>query len=341
MATSGFDPGDLQRVGEMLRIQLTGELGDVSVSSGPERVGHGMDTFIYGFELAGTELAVDWRGPLILRIFAGPHQEEKARRETAVQEFLANSGFPAPRPMLVRGSDNDLGLPFMIMERAPGSPMLDGFKNPLAIPGLLRQMANLHVRLHRLAQDGCPLEYETPLVIRKLAELREQVEGYELVKLRAALSWLDENRRVVEDEAPCLLHNDFHPLNVMLSSEGGEYVLDWSDAAIGDRHHDLARTLALFWLSPPLARSRVERFLLTCVRGYVIRRYLARYSEQLPVELPRLRYWEAFHGAHAWSQVEAIRAGHGEEMGANMEGVARIPPGFERSLQAYFWKRAR
>ncbi len=341
MVAARFDPDDLILVGKALEASLKNELGAVAISDGPARVGHGLDTYIYGFRLEGDGLAAGWDGPLILRIFAAPHQEEKARRETAVQAFLSAAGFPAPRPLLVGGADNDLGLPFMIMERVPGSPMLDRFKNPLAIPGVLRRMADLHVRLHRVPLDGCPLAHDSPLVLRQLAGLHGQVQRYDLADLQGPLRWLEENRGVVEDEEPALLHNDFHPLNVILSDAGVEYVLDWSDAAIGDRHHDLARTLALFWLAPPLARSPVERLLLTAIRGYLIRRYVDRYAEQLPVEKARLRYWEAFHGAHAWAQVKAIRAGHGEEMGANPVGVAQIPPGFERSLQAYFWKRAR
>ncbi|HET8945096.1 MAG TPA: phosphotransferase, partial [Dehalococcoidia bacterium] len=228
-----------------------------------------------------------------------------------------------------------------VMERVPGSPMLDRFKNPMAIPGLLRRMALLHVRLHKLPLVGCPLSYETSLVDRQLAELREHVEHYELADLRAPLRWLEDNRAMVSDEHPCLLHNDFHPLNVMLSENRNEHVLDWSDAAIGDRHHDLARTLALFWLAPPLSRSRAERILLTAARGYLGRRYVRCYEQQMPVERERLRYWQAFHAAKAWAQVAAIRAGHGEEMGANPVGVAQIPPGFERALERYFRERTR
>jgi hypothetical protein len=61
----------------------------------------------------------------------------------------------------------------------------------------------------------------------------------------------------------------------------------------------------------------------------------------MPVERERLRFWQAFHAAKAWAQVAAIRAGHGEEMGANPVGVAQIPPGFERALERYFRERAR
>jgi aminoglycoside phosphotransferase (APT) family kinase protein len=127
----------------------------------------------------------------------------------------------------------------------------------------------------------------------------------------------------------------------MLSDEGETHVLDWSDAAVGDRHHDLARTLALFWLAPPLARSMLERLLLTAARGYLISRYLARYAEPMPVDRVRLRYWEALHALMAWAQVAAIVGGRGEELGAKPEAAEQIPPGFVRSLRAYFWKRAR
>jgi thiamine kinase-like enzyme len=229
----------------------------------------------------------------------------------------------------------------MIMERVPGTPMLDRFKNPLAIPGLLRRMATLHTRLHRLPVEGCPLPYEGPLVDRRTAEIRDLVERFGLGEFGEPLKWLEANRGVVAMEDPVLLHNDFHPLNLMLSDEGEMHVLDWPDAALGDRHHDLARTLALFWLAPPLSRNAVERLLLTAVRGSVSRRYVSYYGEELPLEPGRLRYWEALHAVMAWAQVAAIHGGHGEELGAKSEAAEQVPAGFERSLRAYFWKRAR
>lgn len=341
MAANGFDPDDLTRVGKALEAILRDELGHVSISDGPTRVGNGLDTYIYGFRLALDGLHERWARPLILRVYAAAGQEEKARREAAVQEFVSGAGYPAPRPLLVEGASNGLGLPLMIMERVPGSPMFDRFKNPLAIPRLLRQMVDLHARLHRLPLDGSPLPYERPLVDRRLTEVRGLVERFGLSELAQPLAWLEEHRYIVAAEEPAMLHNDFHLLNLMLSDDGEMHVLDWPDAAVGDRHHDLARTLALFWLAPPLARSMVERLLLTAARGYLISRYLARYAEQLPVDRDRLRYWEALHAAMAWAQVAAMRGGRGEELGAKPEAVEQIPPGFVRSLQAYFWKRTR
>ena len=121
-----------------------------------------------------------WEQPLILRVYPAARQEAKARREASVQAFLVRAGYPAPRPLLVEGADNEFGLPFMIMERVQGRPMLDRFKNPLAIPGLLRRMAELQTRLHKLPVEGCPLPYEGPLVDRSLAEVSELAERFAL-----------------------------------------------------------------------------------------------------------------------------------------------------------------
>lgn len=198
----------------------------------------------------------------------------------------------------------------MIMERVPGSPMLDRFKNPLAITGLLRRMAELQTRLHKLSIEGCPLPYEGPLVDRRLAEVGDLAERFGITELGEPLRWLEANREIVAAEEPVFLHNDFHPLNLMLSDDGEICVLDWPDA-------------------------------LTAIRGFLIRRYVAVYEQELTLERPRLRYWEALHAAMAWAQVAALRRGHGEEMGAKAEAVGQVPPGFERSLRAFFWKRAR
>ncbi len=341
MVAVTFDPDDLIRVGKALEASLVAKLGVAKITDGPTRVGHGLDTYIYGFQLAGDGLGGGWEQPLILRVYPAAHQEAKARREASVQTFLVEAGYPAPRPLLVGDADNDFGLPLMIMERVPGSPMLDRFKNPLAIPGLLRRMAELQTRLHKLPVAGCPLPYERPLVDTRLAEISELAERFEVSELRGPLTWLEANRQVVAAEEPVLLHNDFHPLNLMMSDGGETYVLDWPDAALGDRHHDVARTLGLFWLAPPLARSTVERLLLTAIRGLVIRRYVAYYEKELALESARLRYWEALHAAMAWAQVAAIHGGHGEELGAKSEAAEQVPAGFERSLQAHFRKRAR
>jgi len=333
-----FDPQDTGEIRTRIDAYVTRRFGKAGVAGEPQRIGNGLDTYVYAFEVDGDGAPYDWRRPLVLRVYPSSDQGDKARREYAVQRFAVNGGFPAPRPLAVEDAEGALGLPFMIMERVAGVPLLERMKNPLKLRGAIDSMARLHLRLHRLPVSGCPLPADRPLVDRQLADVRAQMQRFALDGLDAEYGWLAANRRVVIPEETSVLHNDFHPLNIMVA--GPEMcVLDWSDAAVGDRHHDLARTLALFWLAPPLAPSALERTLLGLLRRYIIPRYLRAYEAGLPVDRPRLRYWQALHAFRAWLQLLSLErdpAGAGGRQGA----AQSVPPGFIEGVREYFRERS-
>jgi aminoglycoside phosphotransferase len=94
----------------------------------------------------------------VLRLYHSVRQGEKAAREAAVQRFAVERGYPAVIPLVFERSAAPLGLPIMVMARAPGVPMLERMgPNPLTIARLLANMAGLHAALHRLPVAGCPL----------------------------------------------------------------------------------------------------------------------------------------------------------------------------------------
>jgi len=334
-----FDPDATGPLSTALGAHLSSQVTPLRVSRAPERIGNGLDTYIYAFSVEGAEAPDPWASPLILRVYPAVSQCEKARREFAVQQFAVDRGFPAPRPLSLDDAGPVLGLPFMIMERVPGVPLLDRMKNPFALAGIIRAMADLQVRLHKVPVEGCPLPSSPPLVSRQLADIARDLQKFEIDHLSAEYGWLEANCSVVEDEEPVLLHNDFHPLNIIVDSDGGMTLLDWSDAALGDRHHDLARTLALFWLAPPLAPTLLERTLLRVLRRYIVPAYTRRYSASLPIDPVRLRYWQALHSFRAWVQVLALRRDAGA-LGARNDATGLAPPGFEHSLADYFHEMA-
>ena len=271
MSAALFDPDDTSTIGSRLVSALAQRVGSLSLLSGPDRLGGGLDTYVYGFPPAGEGAAGEWAKPLILRVYPSPDQGPKAEREFAVQRFVSGLRFPAPRPMLVEPNASIVGLPFMVMQRVPGTPVLDCFKNPFLIPRMLTLLADTHARLHALPASGWPLPHDGPLVERLLPRTVDLVERFDLRGPRKGLEWLRANMDVVSKEDVSVCHTDFHFLNVLLDRHGRVSVVDWTDADVGDRHSDLARTTALFWLAPPLARSAVERTVLTWIRGYVSR----------------------------------------------------------------------
>jgi aminoglycoside phosphotransferase (APT) family kinase protein len=338
-----IDPADNAGVTARLLTYLRLRLSPaVEFAQPPEPLGRGFDTFIYRFKVRDGSLDATWLQPLVLRIYSSLDQVEKAQREAAVQEFVAHRGYPALKPLATEVSDEGIGLPFMIMRRVEGGTLLDAItKRPWRARRLLAGMADLHVRLHQLPVDGCPLTRERPLVDIKLEDARELIDKMNASHMEEGFRWIEERKQFVLDEDPVLCHNDFHPLNILLEADGETMaVIDWPDAALGDRHCDVARTVALIWFAQVAADSAFERFLLKAARGFLRGSYFNRYEALLPVEKRRLEYWEALHTFVGWAQLEdvAYRAAQGE----HQTGMAQqIPPGTTALARDRFWKLAR
>lgn len=339
------DPFDAQQVSDGLLDYLRTHVAHdgLRFAEQPERIGRGMDTHIYAFRVEGGGVNGAWAGPLVLRLYHSARQGEKAAREAAVQRFAVERGYPAVPPLVIERIAEPLGLPIMVMARAPGVPMLERMgPNLLAVARLLAKMAELHVALHRLPVAGCPLPSEGPLVERRLQELRALTDCAAGEGLGDALRWLEAHKGSVIDEEASLCHDDFHPLNILVADDGAPTVLDWSDAAVGDRHSDVARTLAIFHIAWIAAESRLERLVLRLGRGFLAACYLRPYKRQLPVDPVRLRYWQALHAFQGWRLVVDLQDPGGlSSPEARRDSVQRLPASLLPELRDYFWRKTR
>ena len=326
-------------------IEACTKISGIDYAEPPEAIVHGWETYIFSFLLRGDGLDRAWTRPLILRVYPGADQGPKAEREAAVQRFAVERGYPAPRPLAVETDSGVLGLPFMVMERAPGEPMLDRMtKHPLSVGRLARLMADMHVALHELPVNGCPLPSDGSLIERSAREFEELAgrSGLELPSdVQRAFDWLLAHRSAVIPEEVSLCHHDFHPLNLLVDDEGGVTVLDWPSAALGDRHSDIASTLVLLRTAPAEPRSFLERIMLRFGRGVLVWFYLRRYRQQLPIDRERLRYWEAVRSFEWWMRLTAFEAGGSAAVGVKEETAERIPLGHVNRMRRYFWQRAR
>lgn len=337
-----LDPARAGEVAPALLEYARGRLDidDVSYLETPAKIGRGFDTYIYSFRLQGEGLDPSWARPLVLRLYPDAGQADKAQREAAVQEFAASHGYPALTPLACERNAAPLGLPLMVMERAGGQPMLERFGfNVFKIGRLLGSLADAHAALHRLPIDGCPLPSEPPLVERRLTDFRGRIEESLLGGLDKAMAWLEDRKGAVMPEELSLTHNDFHPLNVMVDDDGRLTVLDWSDGALGDRLHDVARTLGLFRFAWAVAESRVERVALRLGQGFLWSRYLDPYRRALPFDEDRLHYWLALQAFAVWLPLAELAD---PEFVARAEvredTLERLPPELLPLLRTYFWQ---
>jgi aminoglycoside phosphotransferase (APT) family kinase protein len=331
-ADATFDPSP------PLLAFLRGALGpDVRYAEPPASFGAGFDTLIYGFRIEGPSALGAWSAPLVLRVYTTAMQDAKALREASLQRFAAERGYPALTPLAVETSDGMLGLPFMILERMPGGMMLERFiKRPWRGPRLFAEMGALHAALHRVPTERVPLEtHDEPSVDLFLRSLRAMIIASNITDLDDPLAWLERHAHAARDDKHVLLHGDFHPLNIIYAADGSERVIDWSDADLGDRHADVARTTTVMSFAHIVANNAVERIALKAIRGRLRRWYLRGYERAFPMERRRLAYWEAAQALRGIVQIM-------ESYIANDETITRrLPPSLIGDARRYFERKCR
>jgi aminoglycoside phosphotransferase (APT) family kinase protein len=110
-------------------------------------------------------------------------------------------------------------------------------------------------------------------------------------------------------------------------------VIDWSDAGLGDRHGDVARSVLLFELASVASSGRAERVALRAVGPRMAATYRRAYESSLPLDPQRLALWRPAHLVHGWAQVLGARSGRFDDDGSL---AARLPDGLLADLQRRF-----
>ncbi len=73
-----------------------------------------------------------------------------------------------------------------------------------------------------------------------------------------------------------LCHGDFNPSNIIITSDGTPYILDWSHATQGNASADVARSYLLFWLNGDIEGA--GKYLdLFCSKSKTDKRYIQKW----------------------------------------------------------------
>ena len=71
-------------------------------------------------------------------------------------------------------------------------------------------------------------------------------------------------------------HGDFNPSNIIISTDGTPYIIDWSHATQGNASADVARTYLLFWLAGKM--NIAEKYLdLFCLKSDTAKQYVQKW----------------------------------------------------------------
>lgn len=306
--------------------------GPVELAAPAEALGAGFDSHIHTATLTGPTLPTAWRAPLVVRLLPAVDRIDQARAEADVQGWCAQQGYPAPEVLLVLDPGEGFGLPTQVMARAPGRTVLDTLQaRPWRAGALVDQLAELHVRLHALPLDGWPTSAEPAALVDKRLSLPRRVlaEGGAPPGLADALDAVAALVPIAIDGEPVVCHGDFHPLNVVVDGPDAA-VIDWTDAGLGPREADVARTLLLFHVAAVAADGRAARVILGRVGPILSRRYARAYTRSAPLDERRMLAWEALHAVHGWAQVHTLHTGGFD--GATSADAGKVPSGLTAFL---------
>jgi aminoglycoside phosphotransferase (APT) family kinase protein len=298
-----------------------------------------MEAYTFRLQLGGLSLPQNYRGPLILRLYASSHGLPSLRHESAVQAHMTRLGFPVARPVHIEEDEEPLDGPFMLMKELPGRPMLESlFAHPWEIFAAPFQMGALHARLHALPTEGFPTP-EQPFLARWLNVLQERINAFDLPGLQAGLDWLRQHRPA-DPERPSILHLDFHPINVLYDHMHITGVLDWPEADVGDPHADIATTLMLAEateVEPPNAFMG----LLRLPGAFLVRRwYLRGYWLQRTIDWKLVRYYGALAALRRLTRFGMWRRESPEVTGSKPTALTLLADGGVKAVERFFRRQS-
>jgi aminoglycoside phosphotransferase (APT) family kinase protein len=304
----------------------------------PKECPVGWEAHTYRFQLRGTAgLDPALAGPLVARIYCGQAGVPRVRHEAAVQTYLHQRGYPVPVPLLLEEDMELFGGPFLVQTRIEGRPLLEDLvRRPWRIVSAPRRMAVMHIRLHGLPSNGFPAIGED-VEAKALDEMGTRIRDYDLSGLRPGLDWLLSHHPEPRERS-CIIHMDFHPLNLMVNHADDLVVLDWTESGVGDIHADVATTLMLLECMPAGVTTLWERATVATGRLWLRRWYLKAYRHRMPLDEAKLAYYRAWAAFGRLCRYGAwLKVGPGVT-GSKASSLAHLQPRHIATLEAYFEK---
>jgi uncharacterized protein (TIGR02172 family) len=216
-----------------------------------------------------------WKDGQVLKLFNQGISSQTVEYEAYLARMVHATGLPVPAVGEIVEIDGRFGLEY---ERVEGMSMLDVLSHkPWLYRQQAHQLAELQVEMHQRHVAGMPSQRERlERKIRNAGLLSEKVR-------QAALQTLE---KIPEEDKLC--HGDFHPGNILLTSQG-PVIIDWIDASSGSPLLDVARSTLLF--GGPLPPGTHLSGLVKLIRGWFYRAYLEHYFELNPLDQAQLATW--------------------------------------------------
>ncbi|MGA7994491.1 MAG: phosphotransferase family protein [Bradyrhizobium sp.] len=175
-------------------------------------------------------------------------------RQVPLLRALKRCGLPVPEVPWASPDEDQLGTPFLVMERLPGrvfvvwEPHASFLRDPAHVREIWLQAAGLLARVHLVDWRQVLRDWEKPRALPeeldRWTKLLRHAEDPDWHAAGAQLGTLLASR--MPDEAPVgLVHGDFQPGNILFENGKAGGLIDWELASIGAQGLDLGWMLMM------------------------------------------------------------------------------------------------
>jgi len=269
-------------------------------------IGSGISNYMYSFRLKHAGSGEN----LILRT---SQNRDGLNREFRALEKLYPTSIPVPK---VHDMGEEIpGFSFIIMEKVEGMEMYNAlFSWPDAEKEkLIGQFARTLADINMLDWKGMEFDFLDPpegeygFIDRWLSRLREWCRQLQIHRLNPILDWLDANKP--PSDYYVLLHEDYHPGNIIVNDGKIAAIVDWEGVSIGDPAYDVCWPLLLFRAFDPSDQW--------C--NFVIDKFLNDYQEATGRELKNFDFYQVLKAAFFLFIITAVRVHGIKDLGLKAE----------------------
>ncbi|MDR2387885.1 MAG: aminoglycoside phosphotransferase family protein [Deltaproteobacteria bacterium] len=196
--------------------------------------------------------SIERQGDLVYKIFDNHFPTSDVLNEALNQARVWESGLSIPKVIEIKRSEESLTIVMEYLEGQPLDKIMD--ENPQEAGPLMNRLVDI-----QLESQSRTVRLLNPMKEKMIRQISE-------APLDPTIRYDLHTRVEAMPRRFKLCHGDFNPSNVLIKSDGGYAILDWSHATQGDPAAEAARTYLLFKLLEQ--NDRAEAYLETyCLKA--------------------------------------------------------------------------
>ena len=205
-------------------------------------------------------------GDFVVKVFDPNYSKSDILNEALNQARVEETGLAIPRVIAVNVIDDKWAIVSDHIEGTPLDKLMEA--NPDKFDEYLEFFVDLQLKIH---------EKKAPLLNKLRDKMHRKISQAAAVGLEATIRYELHVRLDSMPKHTKLCHGDFDPSNVIITSNGDAYILDWAHATQGNASADAARTYLLFTIAGK--EDVAEKYLnLFCKKSDTAKQYVQQWT---------------------------------------------------------------